>query len=91
VLIANLGGTTGELDTGKVLGKRLRIIGSTLRGRPVAEKIAITRKFEAEVWPKLADGRLKPIIDRAFPIAEASAAHAYVLADRNIGKVILQV
>jgi len=91
VLIANLGGTTGELDTGKVLGKRLRIIGSTLRGRPVAEKIAITRKFEAEVWPKLADGRLKPIIDRAFPIAEAAAAHAYVLANHNIGKVILEI
>ena len=48
VNIANLGGSKGELDMGRVLGRRLRIIGSTLRGRPVAEKIAITRKFEAE-------------------------------------------
>ena len=91
VNIANLGGSKGELDMGRVLGRRLRIVGSTLRGRPVAEKIAITRKFEAEVWPKLADGRLQPIIDRIFPIAEAQAAHAYVLENRNIGKVILEV
>ena len=91
VNIANLGGTKGELDMGRVLGRRLRIVGSTLRGRPVAEKIAITRRFEAEVWPKLADGRLQPIIDRIFPIAEAQAAHAYVLENRNIGKVILEI
>ena len=91
VNIANLGGSKGELDMGRVLGRRLRIIGSTLRGRPVAEKIAITRKFEADVWPRLADGRLRPIIDRVFPIAAAQAAHAYVLENRNIGKVILEL
>ncbi len=91
VNIANLGGSKGELDMGRVLGRRLRLIGSTLRGRPVAEKIAITRRFEEQVWPKLADGRLRPIIDRVFPIAEAQAAHAYVLENRNIGKVILEI
>ncbi len=96
VNIANLGGPKGELNMGRVLGKRLRIIGSTLRGRPVAEKIAITRKFEADIWPKLAGGqesarRLRPIIDSVFPIAEAQAAHEHVLANRNVGKVILQV
>jgi NADPH2:quinone reductase len=90
VNIANLGGPKGELDMGRVLGRRLRIIGSTLRGRPVAEKIAITRRFERDVWPKLADSRLRPIIDTVFPIAEAQAAHEHVLADRNIGKVILE-
>ena len=91
VNIANLGGSKGELDMGRVLGRRLRIVGSTLRGRPAAEKIAITRRFEEQVWPKLADGRLRPIIDRVFPIAEAQAAHAYVLENRNIGKVILEI
>ena len=91
VNIANLGGSKGELDMGRVLGRRLRIVGSTLRGRPAAEKIAITRRFEEQVWPKLADGRLRPIIDRVFPIAEAQAAHAYVLENRNIGKVILEL
>jgi putative PIG3 family NAD(P)H quinone oxidoreductase len=89
--IANLGGPRGELNLGLVLGRRLRIIGSTLRGRPPAEKIAITRRFEVEVWPKLVEGRLRPIIDSIFPITEAGAAHQYVLENRNIGKVILEI
>ena len=91
VNIGLLGGAKGELNMGQVLGKRLRIIGSTLRTRPVEEKIAITRRFAAEVMPRLADGRLRPIVDRVFPIAEVQAAHEYVLENRNIGKVILQV
>jgi putative PIG3 family NAD(P)H quinone oxidoreductase len=91
VNIANLSGSKGELDMSRVLGRRLRIIGSTLRGRPVAEKIAITRRFERDVWPKLAEGRLRPIIDTVFPIAEAQAAHECLLANRNIGKVILEL
>ena len=91
VNIGLLGGTKGELNMGLLLGKRLRVIGSTLRARPVAEKIAITRRFETQVWPKLIAGQLRPIIDQAFPIAEAQAAHEHVLANRNIGKVILEV
>ncbi len=91
VNIGLLGGTKGELNMGLLLGKRLRLIGSTLRARPVAEKIAITRRFEADVWPKLIDGQLRPIIDRTFPITDAQAAHEYVLANRNIGKVILEL
>jgi len=91
VNIGSLGGATGELNMGQLLGKRLRIIGSTLRARPVEEKIAITRHFTAEVMPKLTDGRLRPIIDTTFSIVDAQAAHAYVLANHNIGKVILEV
>lgn len=91
VNIGLLSGAKGELHMGQVLGKRLRIIGSTLRSRPVAEKISITHRFAAEVMPKLADGRLRPIIDTTFPVAEAQAAHEYVLANRNIGKVILEI
>lgn len=91
VNIGLLGGTKGELDMGQVLGKRLRIVGSTLRSRPVEEKIAITRRFEVEVWPKLLDGRLRPVIDAVFPIEQAQAAHEYVRQNRNIGKVILSV
>ncbi len=91
VNIGSLSGPKGELDMGQVMGKRLRIIGSTLRSRPLAEKIAITRRFEYAYMPKLADGRLRPIIDTVFPITEAQAAHEYVLGNRNIGKVILEV
>ncbi len=91
VNIGLLGGAKGELNMSQVLGKRLLIVGSTLRGRPPAEKIAITRRFEVEVWPKLLDGRLRPVIDTTFSIADAQAAHEYVRANRNIGKVILEV
>ena len=61
------GGNKGELNMGQVLGKRLTLIGSTLRGRPVEEKIAITSRFETEVMPKLVDGRLRPVIDTVPP------------------------
>lgn len=91
VNIGLLGGAKGELNMGQLLGKRLHIVGSTLRTRPVEEKIAITRRFAAEVMPKLADGRLRPIVDATFPIVEAQIAHEYVLANWNIGKVILEL
>jgi putative PIG3 family NAD(P)H quinone oxidoreductase len=91
VHIGLLSGREAALDLGLVLGKSLRLIGSRLRPRPLAEKIAITRAFRAQFWPMLVDGRLRPIIDRVFPIAEAQAAHAYVRQNRNTGKVILQV
>jgi hypothetical protein len=62
-----------------------------LRSRPLAEKIAITRQFKERFWPLLEEGRIQPVIDAAFPIEEAQAAHAYVRENRNIGKVILDV
>jgi putative PIG3 family NAD(P)H quinone oxidoreductase len=91
VTIGVMGGRRAEIDLGRVLGRSLRLIGSRLRHRPVAEKIDITRQFEKRFWPLLADGRLVPVIDRAFPITEAEAAHAYVRENRNIGKVILEM
>lgn len=91
VLIGLLGGATGELNLALTLRRHLRIIGSTLRSRPLAEKIAITRQFETAVWPRLLSGELQLVIDRIFPIQAAQAAHAYVRANHNIGKVLLQV
>jgi putative PIG3 family NAD(P)H quinone oxidoreductase len=91
VTIGVMGGRRAELDLGKVLGRSLRLIGSRLRHRPVAEKIRITRQFEERFWPLLAAGRLAPVIDRVFPVTEAEAAHAYVRENRNIGKVILEI
>jgi putative PIG3 family NAD(P)H quinone oxidoreductase len=91
VNIGLLGGSTAELNLGAVLGKSLRILGTRLRARPLAQKIAITRKFQERFWPLLQAGELKPVIDRIFPIAEAQAAHSYVRENRNIGKVILEI
>jgi len=89
VNIGLLGGAQGALDMGLLLRRSLRLVGSRLRPRPLAEKIAITRQFQERFWPLLLDGRLRPIIDRHFPLPEAQAAHAYVAQNRNIGKVIL--
>lgn len=89
VSIGLLSGGQATLDMGLLLGKRLRLIGSTLRSRPLAEKIAITEQFRARFWSLLAAGEMSPVIDCAFPMPEAQAAHAYVRQNRNTGKVIL--
>ncbi|MFZ1397006.1 MAG: NAD(P)H-quinone oxidoreductase [Candidatus Promineifilaceae bacterium] len=91
VNIGQLGGSHGEMNMGLLLGKRLRIVGSTLRSRPPAEKVKITEQFQAGYWPLLRSGELKPIIDTVFPIDQAQEAHAYVAQNKNVGKVILAV
>jgi putative PIG3 family NAD(P)H quinone oxidoreductase len=91
VNIGLMGGSRAEIDLGLVLGKSLRLIGSRLRHRPVAEKIAITRQFQERFWPQLVSGKLKPVIDRVFPISQAEAAHDHVKENRNIGKVVLEI
>ena len=91
VNIGLLGGTTAEINLGTLLGKSLRIIGTRLRPRPLAEKIRITREFEKRFWPMLEDGTLQPVIDRVFPIEEAQAAHSHVRQNLNIGKVVLEI
>lgn len=91
VNIGLLGGPLGELNVALLLRKRLKIVGSTLRNRSLAEKITITQKFESRFWPMLVDGQLNPVVDKTFPISEAQAAHAYVAQNANFGKVILTV
>ncbi len=89
VCIGLLSGGKGEMDLGRVLGKSLKVIGSRLRPRPLAEKIQITHSFRERFWPLLLNGQLRPIIDSTFPLNEAQAAHEYVRQNRNTGKVIL--
>lgn len=89
VSIGTLGGGQGEMNVGLLLRNRLKLVGSTLRTRPPSEKIQITKQFEAGYWTLLRTGELQPVIDRTFPLPEAQRAHAYVAANRNIGKVIL--
>ncbi len=91
VNIGLLGGRKGETDMGLILGKSLRLIGSRLRSRPLAEKIDIVRGFEKRFWPLLVDGTLNPEIDSVYAIADAQAAHGYVAKNQNIGKVILKM
>lgn len=91
VFIGLMGGAQAEINLGLLMGKRLRLVGSTLRTRPLAEKIRITQTFQERFWPLLVDGTLRPIVDTIFPIEKAQAAHAYVRANQNTGKVILEI
>jgi len=89
VIIAVQGGTKGEGDLSLLMRKRATVTGSTLRPRPVAFKGAIARALEAKVWPALADGRVKAIIDSRFPLDQAAAAHARIDHGDHVGKVML--
>ena len=89
VQIGLLSGAKAEMNLGLVLGKSLRVIGSRLRPRPLAEKISITRQFQARFWPLMEAGVIVPVVDTVFPMEQAQAAHEYVREDRNTGKVIL--
>ena len=91
VVLSLLGGSRAELDLSLVLRKRLRIVGSLLRARPVEEKAHIISRFRTRFLDALIDGRLEPVIDRVMPIEEAGAAHAVLERNENLGKVILQV
>ncbi|MEM7119594.1 MAG: NAD(P)H-quinone oxidoreductase [Chloroflexota bacterium] len=89
VSIGLLSGAKTEVNLALLLIKRLRLIGSTLRSRPLAEKIAMRNGFEQRFWPLFQSGQLQTVIDTTFPLENAQAAHEYVAQDRNIGKVIL--
>jgi putative PIG3 family NAD(P)H quinone oxidoreductase len=91
VLIGLLGGAKAEIDLSLVLRKRLRLLGSVLRSRTRAEKIAITHAFKARVLPLFQNKKIQPIIASVYPIAEAAQAHEYVAANKNFGKVVLRL
>ena len=78
-----------SVDFRKVLGRRLTLTGSTLRPRSVAEKAVVARAVTAEVWPMVADGRVRPVIHRTFPLGEAAAAHRVMETSEHIGKILL--
>ena len=89
VIIAVQGGVESQIDAGMVLRRRLTITGSTLRPRSLAFKTAIARALEARVWPWLDSGRIKPVIHRVFPAAEAAQAHTLMESNQHIGKLVL--
>jgi len=89
VMIATQGGAKGEIDVLRIMQQRLVITGSTLRPRPVEFKRAIRDQLLATVWPLIAAGRIRPIVDSVFALAEAPQAHARMESSEHIGKIIL--
>jgi NADPH2:quinone reductase len=94
VIIGMQGGLKAELNIGKLLPKRLRVIGTTLRGRPVSgpnSKGEIVAAVTASVWPMIADGRVRPIIGARLPIQHAAEAHQKLVSGEVHGKIVLTV
>jgi NADPH2:quinone reductase len=90
-LIALLGGAKANVDLGQVLRRRLTISGSTLRPRPVAFKAAIAQQLLQRVWPLFAQGKIKPVIFKTFPLEQAAQAHALMESSEHVGKIVLKV
>ena len=91
VLVGLMGGAKVETDLGLLMPKRLRVHGTVLRTRPLEEKIALTHQFKRHVLPLIADGRIKAVVDRTFPLEEAAQAHEYMETNANFGKIVLTV
>ena len=91
VVIGLLGGASAELPLGSMMVKRQRIIGSTLRARSIAAKANVMDDLKARVWPLLASGEIKPVIEEVLPIREATRAHELIAANQTFGKVVLRV
>lgn len=89
VIIAVQGGVKAEINAGAVLRRRLTVTGSTLRPRPVVFKAAIARNLRQHVWPWLESGRIRPVVFRVFPAAQAAQAHALMESNQHIGKLLL--
>jgi len=91
VQIAFLRGPQVSLDLLPLMMKRLVHTGSTLRPRSPAEKGVIAQALEAQVWPLIAAGKLRPMMDQTFALADAAKAHARMEASLHIGKIVLKV
>jgi NADPH:quinone reductase len=89
-IVATQGGRTGQLDVGKLMAKRGRVLGSTLRSRTPEEKGEIARRLLRDVWPMLpSKDVIRPIIDSTFPLTDARFAHQRMESGKHIGKIVL--
>jgi putative PIG3 family NAD(P)H quinone oxidoreductase len=91
VQVGLLGGGSSTVNLGLLLAKRVHWVGTVLRGRPIEERIAISRRFADEVLPLFTDGVLRPVIDRRLPLDDVAEAHRVMEADVNVGKILLDV
>ncbi|MFE9663019.1 zinc-binding dehydrogenase [Streptomyces sp. NPDC005955] len=91
VIIGLQGGAKAELNLGALLAKRGAVAATSLRGRPPAEKATIVAAVREHVWPLVASGRVRPVVDRSLPMRDAAAAHRVLEDGDNIGKVLLTV
>ncbi|HEY9003263.1 MAG TPA: NAD(P)H-quinone oxidoreductase [Mucilaginibacter sp.] len=89
VLINAMKGKDAQVDLAQVMRKRLIITGSMLRSRETGFKNAIARSLEQHIWPLLASGKIKPVINAVFPAGDAAKAHALMESSEHVGKIVL--
>ncbi|MBX7467731.1 NAD(P)H-quinone oxidoreductase [Streptomyces sp. NPDC001251] len=88
-IIGLQGGAKAELNLGALLTKRAAVTATSLRGRPAAEKAAIVAAVREHVWPLISGGRVRPVVDRTLPLADAAEGHRVLEASSHVGKVLL--
>ncbi len=91
VQVGLMGGASTQVNVGTLLAKRVRWIGTTLRARPLEEKVAVTQRFIAEMLPLFDDGRLRPIVDSRFAFADIARAHEVMASNANTGKILIDI
>ena len=91
MFVGTTAGVSAELNLGIVMSKRLRLRGTVLRARSLEEKARATRRFAAQVVPLLESGRVRPLIDRVYPMDEVQAAHARMESNESFGKIVLLI
>jgi putative PIG3 family NAD(P)H quinone oxidoreductase len=91
VVLGLMGGRQDQLDLGRLLVKRQTVTGTTLRSRPADDKARIVQAVRERIWPLIAQGEVRPVIDRVLPITESDRAHQIVASNDTVGKVVLTV
>jgi len=90
VVVGLTAGAVNPFNMGVLLRKRLTVVGTTLRGRPLEEKIALAREFSDRMIQLFESGRLKAVIDRVFPFKEIRAANELMASNETFGKIVLR-
>jgi putative PIG3 family NAD(P)H quinone oxidoreductase len=91
MLVGAVAGAQATIDVRRILGKRVTLRGTVLRSRSLEEKIDVTRRFAADVVPRVATGELRPVIDSVFPIDRIADAHRRMESNETFGKVVVEV
>ncbi|MCB5425346.1 NAD(P)H-quinone oxidoreductase [Altererythrobacter sp. CC-YST694] len=91
VTIAVLGGAKAEINMAALMVRRATLTGSTLRPRSDTFKALLAKEIAENVWPLVAEGALRPVMDKVFPLSEAGPAHARMEAGEHVGKIVLEV
>lgn len=91
VQVGLMGGASTQVNVGALLAKRVRWIGTTLRARPLEEKVAVTQRFIAEMLPLFDAGVLRPIVDSRFAFADIARAHELMASNANTGKILIDI